>query len=637
MPGPPPPQKQQPFSVLDIFKPLRIVNPFMAFMPGYTGKEPMPGETPFEYNHRQRVLQNAGALERGVRNVGRSIGQAGTYLFGNEQQEQQKRAAAAPKPTAAASVFPTSFTDPKWDELEKLYGGDVAPLLKQIRTQGERTNYGPQGDPRYQNPRTGAYTPYQITSATRQLFMNNPGFKFDPWASPENAVKAAAQVLREHGGAANPVRAVAGYFGGAAGARNPFSTTMGDGNLTMAEYVNRVLYGGGGQAGALRSPFDPTYLQMAAAQQAAGTQAALTPSQITLPGAGPMPELPKPTPVPKTDFSAAEANLEALRPVEFTEMEARRLHWSNFWSGIGKAMASSPEGEGLGSFFLRLGGGALMAKGATGSEIQARKDAYDAKLAKFNAALYEHNISKAQIMHNELVADWTANQNWVQADYQQRMNIWNQNSRTQLVGNDLVTNVIDPKTGNVTFTRTPVRELVLADDAREKTNLALQAFGTQNQANAQVTGIGNRIQGQIIMGQAAQVLADEQASTSERAAAAAYGPLPVIKYAVDTGQLAGVLGEERVEAMNEEITTQLSGQGLLPGTKDYSEAYRVAAIGRMLSLVQQSPEMLQQLTATFGQAADLYTTFNQREKMTERTQTRQGNTTTTTTRQIEEE
>jgi hypothetical protein len=619
------------FNPLEALKPLRVLNPFNALQPGYTNPQPLPGESPFEYNHRMSVLANAQSLQSGVNAVGREIGQAGTYLFGSEQQEQQKRQQAA-KPTAAASVFPQSFTDPKWDELEARYG-DLAPMLKAIRTQGERTNYGPQGDPRYQNQRTGAYTPYQITSDTRKLFMNKGAGSFDPWSSPENAVAAAAQVLRDHGGAANPRAAVAGYFGGGAAARNPFAS-WGDGNLSVAQYVDRVLYGGGGEPGALRSPFDPRYLNQAGAQLDVARNAALTPTTNVFPGE-PMPQMPRPEPVPKSDFSAAERHLEALRPIEFSEAEAKKLHWSNFWSGLGKAMASSPEGEGLGSFFLRLGGGALMAKGATGSEIQARKDAYDVKLAKFNAALYEHDMAKAQTMHNELVADWTANQNWVQNDYQQKLGIWQQNSKVQLVGNQLINQRIDPATGQATVTTTPVRSLILADDARDRANLSMQAFGQSNAANAQVTGIGNRIQGQVILGQAAQVLADENATDAERSAAAAYGPLPVIKYAVDTGQLASVLGEDSFEALNEEVMTTLSGQGLMPGTKEYVSAAREAMIGRMIALTQQSPGMFQRLNETFGAASSLYSQAQREERTREQVRTKAGNT--TYTRTIEDE
>lgn len=621
-----------------VFQPVNTaLNPFAAFTPGFNERKPLPGETPLAYQLRMNRLDAAVGLENFAGNVGSELGKLGNYVFGSEQGEQQKRAAA--KPAAASSspsVFPQSFSDPKWDALEKQYGGDVAPLLKQIRLQGERTNYGPQGDPRYQNPRTGAYTPYQITSATRDLFRKGPGYQFDPWASPENAVKAAAQVLRDHGGAKNPAAAVAGYFGGGAAARNPFSTSMGDGNLTVNEYVNRVLFGGkGGEGGALINPFDPSFYNAAVGQLDRARQAALTPTKAVI-GGEPMPELPAPTPVPKRDWSKADAALEALRPVEITEKEQKDIQWKNFWNGLGRAMASSPNGEGLGSLLLRIGGGALMGKGAAGDEIQQRKDAYDVKLARFNAAIYEHDMAKAQAMHNELVTDWQANQNWIQNKYQQALGIWQSNTKVQLVGNQLINQHIDSKTGNITVTTTPVSSLVQADDARDRANLAMQAFGVENSANSQVAGIANRIQGQVVMGQAAQVLADQNATTGERAAAAAFGPLPAIKYVVDKGMLSSVLGPDETEAMNEDIITTLSGQGFMPGSKEYQQAYREAAIGRMMVAVQD-PATFQRLMQGFGSAAELYSSYDQFEnaKTTARTQTKAGNT--TYTRTIEEE
>lgn len=612
---------------------LNTLNPFASLAPGYTDPKPMPGESPFAYQHRMSVLANAKRLDSFAGNVGQEAVKGANYIFGSEASEQQKRAAAAPKPTAS-SVFPTSFADAKYDELEKLYGGDVAPLLKQIRMQGERTNYGPQGDPRYQNARTGAYTPYQITSKTRELFMNNPGFRFDPWQSPENAVKAAAQILREHGGIKNPAAAVAGYFGGARAAANP-NASFGDGNLSVNQYVNRVLYGGQGQPGTLQSPFDPRYAQQAMGYLDQAKQAAMQPTQTVFNG-DPMPELPAPTPVPKTDFAAADAALEQLRPVEMAEREMKDIQWKNFWGGLGRAMASSPAGEGLGSFFLRLGGGALMAKGAAGDEIQQRKDAYDAKLAKFNAALYEHNFTKAQVVHNELVMDWQANQQYVANKYQQAFGQWQKNSQVQLVGNQLVNQYTDPKTGNVTVSTVPIKSLIAADDARDRANIAMNMFGQQNQANAQVTGIGNRIQGQIVLGQAAQALADENASPDERANAAAFGPLSTVKYVVDKQLMSSILGPDELESMNEDIMTQLASTGMMAGTKEWNAAFREAAVGRMLIAIQDKPTF-ERMMSQFGQAADLYGAYERsiNTTTTAQSRTKAGNQVFTNTTRYE--
>jgi len=575
-------------------KPIPVVAPQGRSEPNVLWAPRVIGEYPWRSAGRvtQDLTQGVGAL---VENI-----------FATPQSR-------SPQPApAGGGGFPNSYLDPRWDELEAQIAGPEAGLLKLIRTQGERSNSD------QVNPRTGATTPYQITADTRQSIIAK--YKFDPWSSPENAVKGAAIVLRDHGGAANPVAAVGGYFGGAAGARNPFSTTIGDGNLTMNEYVSRVL----GQN--LVNPFDPRMMGAAQQSLAASAQAANTPYYATQQGE-PMPAMPEPTPVPKTDFAAADAALQALRPVEMTIKEERDIHWKNFWGGLGQAMMSSPEGEGLGSFFLRLGGAALAAKGQTGGEILAKREAYEAKLAKWQAALYEHNFQKAQMHQQELLLDWQANQQYVQKNYAVALANWEKGVTPQVSsdGSRISWIKTNPKTGATSIAIVPVTPVIAAEYGMRQANLFMQGFQVQNQANADVAGVANRVQGQLVMAQAAQTLASN-APDAEKAAAAAMGRMPAINYAVDTGQVASVVGPDEYERMTEEVMTTLTGLGFTPGTKEYTAAAKEAMVGRLLGATSD-PATLQRLMDTMGPAANLYDTYDMYRRRTQRRTVKRGNVT----------
>lgn len=547
-----------------------------------------------------------------AQDVLKDIAKGAAYAF--ETPAQAAARLQQPAGGAGSSAFPNSYLDARWDALEQQLGGAEAPLLRAVRTLGERSNSD------QVNARTGASTPYQITAKTRQGIIEKYGF--DPWSSPENAVKGAAIVLRDHGGAANPQAAVGGYFGGARGAKNPFDMTVGDGNLKIGEYVNRVL----GQN--LVNPFDPTYLNAAGSALERGRQAALTPTSDTFQGE-PMPVLPEPEPSPKTDFSAADAALQQLRPVEMTLKTQKDIHWKNFWGGLGQAMMQSPEGEGLGSFFLRLGGAALAAKGATGDEIQKRRDLYDAQMAKWQAAVYEHDFQKAQLMQRELMNDWEANQKYVAANYSAALTNWKGNVTPQITGDGsrIFFQRVNPTTGEINVSSVPIKPVIDADFAMKQANLLLQGFGEQNQANAQVAGVANSVQGQIVLGQAAQVLADSAASDSEKAAAAVMGPYGAVDYAVKTRQVPAIIGEKSYEQLNEEIITQLNGSGLTFGSKEFGEAYHQAMTGRLLGAALGDPATLDRLMQTIGPAANIYDMYERYQNRTERRTVKRGGVT----------
>jgi hypothetical protein len=91
--------------------------------------------------------------------------------------------------TPGGSPMPTSYKDPNWTKIEAAVAPASAQMLQNIREKGE------QSDSDQVNAQSGARTPYQITAQTRQGIVKKYGY--DPWASPENAVKGAAQVWQD--------------------------------------------------------------------------------------------------------------------------------------------------------------------------------------------------------------------------------------------------------------------------------------------------------------------------------------------------------------------------------------------------------------------------------------------------------
>ncbi|KMJ53793.1 hypothetical protein ACG97_05985 [Vogesella sp. EB] len=97
-----------------------------------------------------------------------------------------------------------SFRDPGYDQLEQNLAPDMAGFLRTIRVNGERSNAD-------QVSSAGARSVYQIIPETRARIIKQAGF--DPWASPQNAVRGAAIVAKDamRWAKGDPVRA-AGYY-----------------------------------------------------------------------------------------------------------------------------------------------------------------------------------------------------------------------------------------------------------------------------------------------------------------------------------------------------------------------------------------------------------------------------------------
>jgi len=217
------------------------------------------------------------------------------------------------------------------------------------------------------------------------------------------------------------------------------------------------------------------------------------------------------------------------------------------------------------------------------------------------------------------MADWQNNQNRTMEQYKQGLEVWSKTTMPSVSGNNLIFQSLDPKTGKGSVVVQPIDSLVNSAYAMERANVYSQAFGVQNSANAQVAGVMNRVQGQIVMAQAGQILSDTSASPQEQAAAAAFGPLQAINYAIDTGQIASVIGEDEAEGLSEEVMKTLGGQGIYPDQKGYAEAFKKAAMGRLLAYTMQSPDTLEKLMATMGPAANIYEQHERFSRRDERT------------------
>lgn len=95
--------------------------------------------------------------------------------------------------TPGGKPFPNSYKDPQWDDLENKVAPEYADKLRDIRLHGERSN-SDQVSP------TGARTPYQIVPGNREAYKSgtsNIGGRIDPYNSPEEAIQAAVQVIKD--------------------------------------------------------------------------------------------------------------------------------------------------------------------------------------------------------------------------------------------------------------------------------------------------------------------------------------------------------------------------------------------------------------------------------------------------------
>jgi hypothetical protein len=526
----------------------------------------------------------------------------------------------------ASDVFPTSYKDPVYDAADQYASqltGVPAQLISLVRTRGERTNAGVTSV-------AGANTPYQITPKTRQGIIKVYGI--DPWSSPEKAALGAAYVLREHGGQPktwdNPtaLKAIGGYFGGWKGSENPFRTDIADANgQTPGGYVQQVMGKDTKLLAPFVNPYDPSYDQAAMGMLGKERQALMTPFSATI-NTGPAPEMPKPEPLPTTDFSKADAALEAMRPVEMSEKERMSRERDGFFKGIAQAMMRTPGDEGIGTFLLRLGAGALGGKMAAKDEIRDEQSKFDDKMARFNAAIYQNEMGKAQTAHQDAVAQVQQNNQYNLANWQVAYNQWTKNSSIDISGTNAVITQRDDKTGTMSVRTVPIQSAVDAAIAQQGAQLFQHMGGMQFAGNQLVASQNN-----ALVGRAAIAAMQNSSDNAEKDGAAAAAPAFYATNIVQNGQMGDLLGADGAKSLEDNVSKRLIGMGLQPGTKEWIDRHDRLASVEIAKLGLADPGMMQKMMQVGGVSRSFQALDALQSAKTRTATDAQGRTTTSTT------
>src|SRR5262249_22545591 len=145
------------------------------------------------------------------------------------------------------------------------------------------------------------------------------------------------------------------------------------------------------------------------------------------------------------DFSKSDAALAAMKPVEMTERERLRRERTGYFGGIGQAMLSMSGNEGIGTFFMKLGGGALAGRMQARNDIEKEQDRYEQNMAAYNAAVYQNEWAKAKIHQNELQAQADQNNSYNQANRKMAYSRWLSNGQIDISGTNAIVRQTDDK------------------------------------------------------------------------------------------------------------------------------------------------------------------------------------------------
>lgn len=546
--------------------------------------------------------------------VGRAVAQ------GTDTPRKAQARAAAPRPAAAPqSPFAQSFQDPSYDAAEQNASritGVPVELLRAVRMRGEQTNAGVRSS-------AGAWTPYQIIPGTRAGIQKNYGI--DPYKDATNAALGAAYVLREqaggHGGNApnwaDPniqARAVGGYFGGAAGAANPFSASIKDANgMSVGGYTAKVLHPDTQLPFPAIQPYDASYDNKALGELNRAEQLAMTPFSTSF-NRGPMPELPTPEAAPKTDFSKSDAALEQMRPVEMTEQDKLRRERTGWFHGLAQALATMPEGANLGTFFMRLGGATLGGRMGAREDNQEAQDRFEQKMAAFNAAVYNNELGKAKTIANEAQADVAQNNAHAMDKWKLAWDVWNKGNQVDISGTNVVARSLDPTTGQETVRVLPIGPAVQSAFARDRAQQYGSMGGRQYGGNQLIASQVNS----FMANQAAAALTSGDQGTADAALTAA--PAFYAVHVAKNGMAPELLGADEYAKLDASLDARLKTLNLMPGSPEYSEKKQQMLAEELTRVAIGSPEFLKKMS-TLGRAADAFEATNRYYGRTENTRT----------------
>lgn len=581
-------------------------------------------------------LQNEPDVVYGVRSLYNKIPMAVSGLGGevyntlasafDTPAARKKRATQQPQSTGG---FPVAYTDEAYSAADlnasKITGVPV-DLLNRLRLQGERSNAD-------QVSSAGAKTPYQITPQTRAGIMKNYGL--DPWSSPQNAALGAAYVAWEQAGRPKPTewndqvkaRAVGGYFGGAAGAANPFGS-ISDGNNTVGQYTQRVLGPNTGLTAPFLNPYDPSADQAALGEISKERQALMTPSAFSIPGPGAAPALPKPEPIPTTDFSMADKALANMAPNPMTDAEIKSRQRDGFWKGISQAMMSMSGNEGLGTFLMKLGGAAIAGRQGARDDIRKEQDRFDEKMAQYNAAIFQNETGKAQVHAREAQAQVLQNNNYAMDNWKVAYDRWKgATGSVDISGTNAVLQRKD-ENGNILVNVLPIQGAVNAMIARQRAEVFQSMGGRQFAGNQQIAGMENALIGRRAI---ESMTGGAGGGNAESDAAAVAAPAAYATFLATHGGVADVLGPDGAKSLEENVQKQLMHQQLVPGSKDWIDRHDMLISTELTKLGLASPEIMKKMMA----AGAAMSSFRMNEALDQgRTRTStdwRGRTTTTET------
>lgn len=379
-----------------------------------------------------------------------------------------------------------------------------------------------------------------------------------------------------------------------------------------------------------QNPFDPTYFNKALGEVNAAGAAALTPETFSF-NPGLAPEMPDPVLPAKTDWSKADAALAKLEPAVLDEKQLQREKRANFFQGLATAMAAIPDGAGLGKVLGMLGAGALGGAAAGQKAVQARIDAFDEKMARYNLAVYNHEGEKAQRIAEEARYEATTLNQFGMQEWKTKYDQWAQNSQPAFSGDAMITRSVDPKTGQMTIKRTPIRAAVMAETAYKRAGIFTQMAGAAaSGANIQAQAV-NGMLGTMAGVAMTQDLTQPQGSTGTAADAVLTSAVFQAGNVLDSGQAVNLLGEEQFK----ELSNQARKQAMMmypEGGSAMNEAIRsfmVTEIAKASMLADKS------FRDRFSQAADtglqFYASEKARDRTTRTSRDAKGRTTTSVT------
>lgn len=362
----------------------------------------------------------------------------------------------------------------------------------------------------------------------------------------------------------------------------------------------------GGLPAPFVNPFDPSYGNAALAEVNNSVAAASRPETMTTPGLPPAPEMPAPTPLPRTDFTRADAALEAMRPVEITEQDKLRTRRRGVMQGLGEALMHMPAGAGLGQVLAMAGGGALAGRGQAEQDIEQRMERFEQRMAQFHAAVYTHEEDKAQIAGHEAQAEAQQLNQYALARWQTAMQDYRTRNNISVTGDGVVTTRAGANGEQIT-TRVPFTAPIQAAGALQRAQILSNMGGQLNSANGQVTGAANSYI-------AAQAAAAYTAGHSGGDQALLGAPAFMAQQAVHYGRTLDVIGSpQELDRLHRDIAGRLNLTGLHePGPQDspqYAQQYRqrfeelmVEALTRM-AVLDPTGQFQQRLFAAGGGGA----------------------------------